>query len=168
MDEQKSTDQPKALQADLYEKGIAIGAMLLLTAVLIAIVRGHAQWHLIAPLLWAHLLLLTIALMVTPVMLLRRRGDSLHRRLGWIWAIAMFFAALISFGIRSSNDGSFSVIHILSVIVVVAVPLTVLAARRHAIARHRRGIRALVTGGLLTAGFFTFPFERLLGQWLFG
>jgi uncharacterized membrane protein len=33
--------------------------------------------------------------------------------------------------------------------------------------RHRRGVRAMVTGALLIAGFFTFPFDRLLGHWLF-
>jgi uncharacterized membrane protein len=38
--------------------------------------------------------------------------------------------------------------------------------RHHA--RHRRGIRAMVLGALLIAGFFTFPFDRLLGRWLFG
>ena len=25
-----------------------------------------------------------------------------------------------------------------------------------------------ITGALLVAGFFTFPFDRLLGHWLFG
>jgi uncharacterized membrane protein len=33
--------------------------------------------------------------------------------------------------------------------------------------RHRRSVRAMVTGALLIAGFFTFPFNRLLGHWLF-
>jgi uncharacterized membrane protein len=36
------------------------------------------------------------------------------------------------------------------------------------VARHRRTIRALVIGALLVAGFFTFPFGRMLGVWLFG
>ena len=42
------------------------------------------------------------------------------------------------------------------------------AARRHDIARHRKIVRGMVTGALLIAGFFTFPFHRLLGQWLLG
>ena len=48
------------------------------------------------------------------------------------------------------------------------VPVIVLAARRHDVARHRSAVRGMVLGALLIAGFFTFPFNRLLGQWLFG
>jgi len=29
-------------------------------------------------------------------------------------------------------------------------------------------VRGLIIGALLIAGFFTFPFHRLLGHWLFG
>jgi uncharacterized membrane protein len=29
-------------------------------------------------------------------------------------------------------------------------------------------VRGMVTGALLVAGFFTFPFGRMLGAWLFG
>ena len=41
-------------------------------------------------------------------------------------------------------------------------------ARTHRVAAHRRSIRGIVIGALLVAGFFTFPFDRLLGSWLFG
>ena len=46
--------------------------------------------------------------------------------------------------------------------------LLVLAAPRNNVSRHRRTVRGLIIGALLIAGFFTFPFERLLGHWLFG
>ena len=36
-----------------------------------------------------------------------------------------------------------------------------------ALARHRRSVHGMVIGALLIAGFFTFPFNRLLGAWLF-
>jgi uncharacterized membrane protein len=101
------------------------------------------------------------------VLMLRTRGNRLHRQLGWAWAISMFTTALISFGIRLSNKGGFSLIHVLSAFTVVFVPAIVLRARRHQIAKHRRAVRGAVTGALLVAGFFTFPFNRLLGQWLF-
>ena len=32
---------------------------------------------------------------------------------------------------------------------------------------HRGSVRGMVTGALLVAGFFTFPFDRMLGHWLF-
>jgi uncharacterized membrane protein len=101
-------------------------------------------------------------------MLLRRRGDRLHRRIGWVWAAAMAITAASTFGIRGLNQGSFSLIHILSAWTLIQVPLIVWAARTHNIARHRRAVRAMVTGALIIAGVFTFPFDRLLGHWLFG
>ena len=42
------------------------------------------------------------------------------------------------------------------------------AARTHKVALHRGSVRGMVTGALLIAGFFTFPFGRLLGRWLVG
>jgi uncharacterized membrane protein len=65
-------------------------------------------------------------------------------------------------------SGDFSPIHILSVIVLVMVPLAVIRARRHDRAGHESAIRGIVIGALLVAGFFTFPFGRLLGTWLLG
>ena len=118
--------------------------------------------------MWPHLVTIVIAVGLTPVMLLRRRGDRLHRRLGWIWAAAMFLTAFDSLFIRLINRGGFSIIHILSVWTLIQVPVIVLAARRHDVARHRSAVRGMVLGALLIAGFFTFPFNRLLGQWLFG
>ena len=50
----------------------------------------------------------------------------------------------------------------------IQVPIIVWNARAHNVRRHRTDVRAMVTGALLIAGFFTFPFNRLLGQWLFG
>jgi uncharacterized membrane protein len=46
--------------------------------------------------------------------------------------------------------------------------LLVWYARRHQVARHRGAVRGMVMGALLVAGFFTFPFGRLMGRWLFG
>jgi uncharacterized membrane protein len=70
--------------------------------------------------------------------------------------------------VTTSRPGHFSPIHILSVLVIVLVPMLIRAARRHDVARHRRTVRGIVIGALLVAGFFTFPFDRLLGHWLFG
>jgi uncharacterized membrane protein len=159
---------PKSLAPDGYEKFLAVASLLLLAAVIVAVARGYGAWGTVKPLTWAHLGSMAAALALTPFMLLRRRGDTGHRTMGWIWALLMFGSAAVSFGVRGVNAGGFSFIHVLSAIVVIGVPLAVLSARRHKVSRHRMGIRALVTGGLLTAGFFTFPFNRLLGHWLFG
>lgn len=101
-------------------------------------------------------------------MLWRKRGDRLHRRLGWAWSLAMVATALISLDIRQLNAGGFSFIHLLSIWTLLLVPLLIWEARRHKIGAHRSTVRGLITGALLIAGFFTFPFGRLLGDLLFG
>ena len=142
--------------------------MVLLAAVLIALIRGWAEWGQVPWQVWPHLFTIVLAVGLTPVMLLRRRGDRLHRALGWVWVTAMMLTALLSFNLRVINNGSFSIIHLLSVWTVIQVPIIVWTARTHNVKRHRRAVRGMVIGALLVAGFFTFPFNRLLGHWLFG
>lgn len=162
-----SAARPKSLSPDRFEQLLAAGAVLLLAAMTTAILKGEAQWARIPGNVWMHLATIAAALSLTPVMLLRRRGDRLHRQLGWIWVAAMIGTALISFDIRLTNRGGFSFIHILSVWTLIQVPIIVWSARTHNVSRHRSAVRGMVFGALLIAGFFTFPFNRLLGQWLF-
>lgn len=149
------------------DKFLAVAAALLLAATLIAVARGRADWAAIPVAVWPHLGTIILALALTPVMLLRRRGDRLHRRLGWLWVTSMMATALLSFNLRLINDGAFSLVHILSAWTIIQVPLIVWHARAHRAARHRSAVHGMVIGALLIAGFFTFPFDRLLGHWLF-
>ncbi len=162
------TKRAQPIGADAYEKLLAAGAVILLGFVLVAIARGQYEWNRVPAIVWAHLATILVALALTPVVLLRRRGDVVHRRLGWVWAGAMFLTAVLSLFVRLSNHGHFSLIHLLSAFTILQVPILVVAARQHNVVRHRRAVRAMVTGALLIAGFFTFPFGRLLGHWLFG
>ncbi len=151
-----------------YEKALAYLTILLTVMALVAVAKGRAEWAQIPLAIWLHFGSLLVALVLTPVLLLRRRGNRLHRQLGWIWAIAMMVTALASLRVRILNHGHFSPIHLLSVLVIVSVPLLVWRARTHRVEAHRRSIRGIVTGGIIVAGFLTFPFGRLLGHWLFG
>lgn len=160
--------RPKPLTPDTLERVMAVGAILLLGAVVFALFKGRADWARVPWQVWPHLLTIMIALALTPVMLLRRRGDRFHHQLGWLWAATMFLTALLSLNLREINRGGFSYIHILSIWTMVQVPIIIWAARTHNVARHRGAVRGMVLGALLIAGFFTFPFDRLLGHWLFG
>ena len=151
-----------------YDRLLAVAALFLLAAVLTALWKGRAEWGMVPPFVWAHIATIVTAVILTPVMMLRRRGDRLHRRLGWAWASAMLLTAALSFGIRGINQGGLSLIHILSAWTFIQVPLLVVAARRHQPQKHRTAVRGMVTGALLIAGIFTFPFDRMLGSWLFG
>ena len=157
-----------SLAPDAIDRALAAASLVLLLLVSAAIARGFGEWSTVAPVVWGHILTILAALVLTPVMLLRRRGDRLHRRLGWIWAASLFLTAALTFGIRGINGGGLSLIHVLSAWTMLQVPLIVLAARKHQHARHRAAVRGMVTGALLIAGFFTFPFDRLMGHWLFG
>ncbi|GAA3693056.1 hypothetical protein GCM10022268_00030 [Sphingomonas cynarae] len=154
------------LAADGYERILSAGAVVLLVAVTAALVCGAAEWDWVPLLIWLHLATIVVALALTPVILLGKRGDARHRGLGRLWAGAMIATALLSLGIRTA--GGFGIIHLLSLFTLVQVPLIWWSARRRQVIRHRRAVRGMVTGALLIAGFFTFPFDRLLGHWLFG
>jgi uncharacterized membrane protein len=151
-----------------FDRMLAAAAGALLVATLVALFRGQAEWGLVPSWVWAHLITIIIALVLTPVMLLRRRGDRLHRQLGWVWVTAMALTALFTFNIQMINRGGFSVIHLLSVWTLIQVPRIIWHARNHRVEKHRSAVRGMVTGALLIAGFFTFPFGRMLGGWLFG
>ncbi len=153
--------------ADNFERILSLGAVALLAAVAIALAKGWDEWDRIPGFVWAHLASVVVALVLTPVMLLRPRGTPTHRKLGWVWATAMVLTAAISFLIRDVNNGGFSFIHILSAWTLLQVPMIVWSARTHNVRRHRSAVRGMVAGALLVAGFFTFPFDRLLGHWLF-
>ena len=157
-----------SLKPDLLDRILALAAMVLLAFVLTALWRGRDEWGEVPAFVWGHIATILVAVILTPVMLIRRRGDRLHRRLGWVWASAMALTALLTFGIRGLNQGSLSLIHILSAWTLIQVPLIVWSARAHNHRRHRNAVRGMVAGALLIAGLFTFPFDRLLGRWLMG
>lgn len=152
---------------------LAAACLVLALAALAAILRGAADWGRVPPLVWVHLGSVLLATLVAPTQLLRRKGSRWHRRLGYLWAAAMLAAAGTSLFFSSAAPGGLGVftgdvspIHILSVLVLVAVPRLVLKARARDHVGHENSVRAIVIGGLLIAGFFTFPFDRLLGRWL--
>ncbi|PTS87698.1 hypothetical protein DBR17_05520 [Sphingomonas sp. HMWF008] len=157
----------RSLAPDTYERFLAFAALALFATILVALAKGSAQWDRLPPMVWGHLLTVLVALALTPVILLRPRGNATHRLLGRVWVAAMFLTAVLSFFVRSSNHGNFSIIHLISAYVVLVTPLLWWSARTHQIAAHRRHVRGMVTGALLIAGFFTLPFGRMLGRWLF-
>jgi uncharacterized membrane protein len=148
------------------DRVLAAFAGVLLIAIVTALSRGHAQWAHVSIVIWVHIMTILVALALTPVMLLRQRGNAAHRTLGTIWVVAMLATAALSLFIHVAGPGRFSVIHLLSVFTLVQVPLLWRAARRHDVRRHRRGVYGIVIGALLVAGFFTFSPKRLLGSWL--
>lgn len=163
-------DPPHAHWPDrlLPDRLLGALALVLLLVAAVAVLRGQADWGQVPRTVWLHLFTIAVVLALTPVMLTRRKGDRLHRRLGWVWAGALWATALFSLTIAPPRGQLVSPIVLLSLFVLYAVPRLILQARAHQVAAHRATVRGLVIGGLLIAGFFTFTSGRLLDHWLFG
>jgi uncharacterized membrane protein len=119
-----------------------------------------APWH-----VHVHLGAALLALLIGTLIFLRRKGTPSHRALGWSWVLLMLTVSLTSFFIQAR--GRFSLIHVLSVVVLVAVPVAVIAARRGNVRLHKICMISTFTG-LVIAGSFTLLPYRMLGQLVFG
>lgn len=103
------------------------------------------------------------------VQLAGRKGTRSHRTLGWIWAALMATVAVSSLWINTIRQfGPFSLIHLLSIYVIVTLPLALLAAHRHRVAAHRRAMIFLFAAGLVIAGAFTLYPGRIMHRVVFG
>jgi uncharacterized membrane protein len=99
---------------------------------------------------------------------LSKKGDARHRLLGKVWLGLMTATALASLFIRESNDGQFSLIHLLSAMTLIAVPRAIWTAKTGNIEAHRRTVTSLFLGAIVIAGLFTFVPGRLMWVWAFG
>ncbi|WP_375380516.1 DUF2306 domain-containing protein [uncultured Sphingomonas sp.] len=160
--------RPRPIGSDAYERVLAWASLTLFAVALVAIGRGRPEWNRIPALIWLHLATVLFATGLTPVILLGRRGDRRHHKLGRVWSVAMIGTAAMTLGIRVVHPGHWSWIHLLSIWVLLFVPRLWWTAAHHRVEAHRRAVRGVVTGAILIAGFFTFPFGRLMGRWLFG
>lgn len=151
---------------NLFDYALSLGCLVLLAFSGLAIWGGRADWHLFPATYFLHFGTLAIALAITPVMLIRPKATLAHRRLGYVWLAAMVTTATVSLFIRDINNGSLSPIHILSFATLFQSWRILANARAHNHVRHRREVYFLVTFALLTAGFFTFQFNRLFDIWL--
>lgn len=118
-----------------------------------------------------HLPLAVAALLLGPFALWSRKGSTVHRSAGRLWALLMLGAAASSLFIRGGalpNLGGFSPIHLLSLATLIHLPLGVRAAMQGRIQAHRQTMRGLYIGGCLVAGAFTLLPGRFLGQLLWG
>ncbi|GLR47460.1 membrane protein [Sphingomonas astaxanthinifaciens DSM 22298] len=169
--------RPTAPARPLDERGwvrllIALSATLL-TAVL---VYGLVRWlaGMAPPTPWVretalaiHLATVIPAMPLGAFVLLTRKGTIRHRWLGGLWLALMLITAGVSIFIRNLNHGSFSPIHLLTLVTLISIPRAWAAARRRDFAAHRRHMLIFYTGSMLIAGFFTFLPGRTMWQWAF-
>ncbi|MCI4663628.1 MAG: DUF2306 domain-containing protein [Neomegalonema sp.] len=116
-----------------------------------------------------HVIAASVAFILGAAQLALPKGGGRHRAMGWIWSAAMATLAISSFWIHEIKLwGSWSPIHLLSILTLVGLPAALYAARQRRFRAHKRGMLALFVFALLTAGLFTLLPGRLMHQTLFG
>ncbi|MER9313916.1 DUF2306 domain-containing protein [Mesorhizobium sp. M0659] len=122
--------------------------------------RPPIPWHAFAAL---------AALAIGATQLALPKGTTRHRVVGYTWAALMLVVAISSFWIQQIRlVGPFSPIHLLSMLVLIAVPLAVWHAHMHRVATHRRVTISLYVFALIGAGVFTLLPGRIMHTVVFG
>jgi uncharacterized membrane protein len=113
-----------------------------------------------------HLFAVLPAVVIGIALLLRRKGTAWHRRYGWAWVAAMAVAAVSSFWIFGvESGGRFSIIHLLSVIVMFNLAAAIWFIRRGNVSAHKKFMLGTLLG-LLAAGAGALAPGRFLQQLL--
>ncbi|MDX5594229.1 DUF2306 domain-containing protein [Pseudovibrio sp. SPO723] len=109
------------------------------------------------------------AVIFLPAILGRRKGDTLHKLLGYSWALAMTVLAVSSFWLQGLQIvGPFSPIHLLSIYTLIQLTRALFQARRRQIDRHGSTMRQLAAYALGGAGVLAFLPDRLMNEMIFG
>jgi len=111
-----------------------------------------------------HLAAVVPAVAIGVVQLAAPKGTRPHKALGWVWVLSMAVAALSSFWIMELRKGAgFSVIHLLSAWVLVAMGLALWHIRRGNVRAHKRYMIGTLLG-LAGAGIGALMPGRFLAQ----
>lgn len=103
------------------------------------------------------------------VQLTAPKGTVPHRTLGWIWVGLMLVVSVSAFFVHQLRLwGPWSPIHLLAIFTLIMLPLGAVAARQHAVERHRRTMIGLFAGALVIAGIFTLAPGRIMHSVVFG
>jgi uncharacterized membrane protein len=110
-----------------------------------------------------------VALVLGATQFAAPKGTMPHRIMGWVWVSLMVTVAASSFMIHTiCQIGPFSIIHGLSILTLILLPVAVMHARSHRVFRHRRAMILLFAGALVVAGIFTLSPGRIMHDVVFG
>ncbi|WP_309084972.1 DUF2306 domain-containing protein [Chelativorans sp.] len=116
-----------------------------------------------------HAIAAMAAILLGAIQLFRTKGTASHRLFGYSWAILMLVVAGSSLWIHEWRLlGPWSPIHLLSMLVLVAVPIGVWNAHQHRVDKHRAGMIKLYGLALILTGLFTLLPGRIMHSVVFG
>lgn len=120
---------------------------------------------------YMHLVTVVPCFFIGAWLLLRRKGTTVHKRLGRVYAVLILFTAVVTLPMPAEVGprvlGHFGFIHLFSVLVLVSVPAAIYSIRRGKVRAHRAHMVGVFVGGILIAGTFALMPGRLLHTWLF-
>jgi len=120
---------------------------------------------------FGHLVTIIPAFLIGTFLLIRRKGSVVHKLLGKIYMVLVFFSAFVTLFMPAEIGptllGHFGFIHILTFVALFSVVEAWLAIKRGDVKRHRNSMIALYVGGMLIAGSFTFMPGRMMHNWVF-
>tara|TARA_A100001037_G_C15012909_1_gene572589 strand:- start:128 stop:496 length:369 start_codon:yes stop_codon:yes gene_type:complete len=111
----------------------------------------------------SHILMAILAVFLGLRNIISKKGNYTHKVVGWIWVIAMTYVSISSFWIKSLNEGKYSLIHLLSIWVLICLVLGIYFIRK----KKRKLHYAFMIGnyiGLVIAGVFTLLPGRFFDQ----
>ena len=116
-----------------------------------------------------HAIMAMIAVILGGIQLSMKKGGPIHKLLGRIWVGIMMFVSISSFFIHEIKLwGSYSPIHLLSLLTIFTLGLAIYYVRIGNIKRHKQTMIALYFFALIVAGFFTLMPGRVMHQILIG
>ena len=128
----------------------------------------------IAPLLNAlppipsHAFAAVAALGIGIFQLVRRKGTSSHKIVGWMFVVILAYVAVSGLFIHEIRIvGPFSHIHILSFVTLGALAIGIVSARKHRISAHKRVMMLVFFLALVVTGLFTLLPGRIMYEVLF-
>jgi len=120
---------------------------------------------------YVHLATVLPCLLIGAWLLLRRKGTTVHKRLGRAYAVLILFTALVTLPMPAAVGprllDHFGFIHLFSLLVLFSVPAALYSIRRGNVSAHRGHMVGVYVGGILIAGTFALMPGRLLHGWLF-
>jgi len=122
----------------------------------------------LSPVIRIHLYTALAALVLGAVLMMARKGRTFHRTAGWVWVALVMTTALSTLFITSLNHGRWSLIHLFTGWTLIILPLAVIWAKRHQVARHRRAMMGLFYGAFAVNLAFTFIPGRTMWNLVFG
>ena len=115
--------------------------------------------------IYIHLLAVIPAIFLGAINLLIEKGTLLHKRIGKVWAVLMLITAISSLFIMPT--GSFTWLHLFSILVIVYVPVGVSSIRKGHTRRHFGCMFGAYIGTVISAYFAVVTPGRFLYGVLF-